>query len=69
MPIATRCLAPGCRTITIGSFCIEHDAFVRDRDGASAPVPEPRSTPVHPGDAPDPGRRAADAIGAAGVEP
>ncbi len=28
MPIATRCTAPGCETVTVGRFCIEHEVVV-----------------------------------------
>jgi hypothetical protein len=28
MPIATRCTAPECETVTVGPFCIEHEVVV-----------------------------------------
>ena len=28
MPIVTQCMAPGCRTLTMGPLCIEHDSHV-----------------------------------------
>jgi hypothetical protein len=36
MPLVTQCTAPGCETLTMGPFCVEHDAlplreFVRGR--------------------------------------
>jgi hypothetical protein len=36
MPIATQCKAHGCETLTVGPFCVEHEArvtrvFVRGR--------------------------------------
>jgi hypothetical protein len=36
MPLVTYCTAPGCETLTMGPFCVEHDAlplreFVRGR--------------------------------------
>jgi hypothetical protein len=36
MPIVTQCTAPGCKTLTMGAFCVEHEArvtrvFVRGR--------------------------------------
>jgi hypothetical protein len=41
MPIVTGCTWPGCKTLTIGSFCIEHEvpverSFAR---GRAWPVP------------------------------
>ena len=39
MPIATQCTAPGCETLTMGPFCVEHGepvrrSFVRGRPWA-----------------------------------
>jgi hypothetical protein len=43
MPIATECTAPGCKILTMGALCVEHDVlvtrvFVRGRpwNGATA---------------------------------
>jgi hypothetical protein len=47
MPIVTQCTAPGCKTLTMGAFCMEHEArvtrvFVRGRPWSAAP-----STSIH----------------------
>jgi hypothetical protein len=31
MPIVTQCIAPGCKTITIGPFCLEHEPVAAPR--------------------------------------
>jgi hypothetical protein len=41
MPIVTQCTAPGCKTLTMGAFCVEHEArvtrvFVRGRPWSPA---------------------------------
>jgi hypothetical protein len=49
MPLVTQCTALGCETLTMGPFCVEHDAlpvreFVRGRPLVS--------TATHPGRTP-----------------
>ena len=41
MPIVTQCTAPGCKTLTMGAVCVEHEArvtrvFVRGRPWSPA---------------------------------
>lgn len=60
MPIATQCLEPGCKTMTIGPRCIEHDlvlvprVFTRGRPVDAYPDPL-RREPVHAEPEPVPG--------------
>jgi hypothetical protein len=41
MPIVSQCTAPGCKTLTMGPFCVDHEArvtrvFVRGRPWSPA---------------------------------
>jgi hypothetical protein len=45
MPIVTQCTAPGCKTLTMGALCVEHEArvtrvFVRGRPWAPDAAPK-----------------------------
>jgi hypothetical protein len=49
MPIVTQCTAPGCKTLTMGPFCVDHEArvtrvFVRGRPWSPAASQSIQST-------------------------
>jgi hypothetical protein len=51
MPIVSTCTAPGCETLTIGLWCVEHDApveraFVRGRPFVRKPALDLRPVTV-----------------------
>jgi hypothetical protein len=51
MPVVTQCTVPGCRTLTMGPLCIEHELpQTRQRDARDRAAPEagPGSPPEIP---------------------
>jgi hypothetical protein len=43
MPIVTQCAAPGCETLTMGPYCIEHERTPAHPDAGEPPSPGQKS--------------------------